>query len=534
MPLADHVETTLPVARGTDIVSGGQVPSLGRLTIDEDQGVDQWWGIWGIRSENYSSAASAALYWEGEALTALSDSATAVGATGASGAGSNVLRQTNLTTNYIAMLSTRATGGGAHMSHVGTYRVFARLYRPTGNAGAVSVAWEWAEGDFRKRTTNATVAYAADEREGGFTLADLGYVSLSKVVAGTQRWEGRLLAKSTVAGDEIDCDYIFFVPVDEGAGQVSGVISIQNPTTWSARDEFDQTAAALTGKVLPVGGTWTVVTNSDADDFNVSGAGVVTRTAVSDTGTGSTELVGRGVTAGTTTYTNIVAAIDFKTSSVSSGVHQGLLVRVTDSAKFFAVVVVPTPSTNVAQVRPILGATTLQNVNTPVVLVNDTYYRVVVMVTANGQYAIYLSLQSAPLTYVAGGQHFDLATGGLEATGKVGIVDLATGPSAATRTYDNFQAWVPTADAACFASQSLAIYPDRAVREDSGGTLWPPVSKYEGAFARLPSTGREDRTLETIVKLCRNDPATGFDSGIDDLSFQWMQAPRGLTLPEPT
>src|SRR4051794_19717265 len=116
--MPDHVETTLPVAIGTDTITGGQVPSLGRLLIDEDQGQDQWWGVWGVRSKNYSSAASAALFWQAESLTALSDTAAAVGASGASGAGSNVMRQTNLAPTYVAMLSTQATGGGAHMSHV--------------------------------------------------------------------------------------------------------------------------------------------------------------------------------------------------------------------------------------------------------------------------------------------------------------------------------------------------------------------------------------------------------------------------------
>ncbi len=43
---------------------------------------------------------------------------------------------------------------------------------------------------------------------------------------------------------------------------------------FTARDEFDQTAGALTGKVAPVGGTWAGA--GDADDFS-EGGGRMTR-----------------------------------------------------------------------------------------------------------------------------------------------------------------------------------------------------------------------------------------------------------------
>ena len=45
------------------------------------------------------------------------------------------MRNTALTTSYLAILSTQATGGGAHLSHVGTFRVYARVQVPTANTG---------------------------------------------------------------------------------------------------------------------------------------------------------------------------------------------------------------------------------------------------------------------------------------------------------------------------------------------------------------------------------------------------------------
>jgi hypothetical protein len=245
---SDHVETTLPVLIATDSISKSAVPPLGRLQIDEDQGQDQWTLLWGMQSRYYSASADAALFYEAEGRTVQGGAATSTALDStASGASPKAVLQGNLTTSYQSMLSTQATGGGNHLSHVGSFRVFARIQRPTANTGAVTVAWQWGEGDFRKFTTNDGVAFAADDREGVWTWTDLGLVHLSKVVAGTQRWEGRLLGKSTVAGDDLYCDCLAFFPVDEGYGEVKITPQADTVTSYSAHDEFDQTAGNLTG-----------------------------------------------------------------------------------------------------------------------------------------------------------------------------------------------------------------------------------------------------------------------------------------------
>lgn len=100
-----------------------------------------------------------------------------------------------------------------------------------------------------------------------------------------------------------------------------------------------------------------------------------------------------------------------------------------------------------------------------------------------------------------------------------------------TRTYDNFFAFVPTDDAAIFASQSLEIRHDRVIREDSGGTIWTPPSRYEGDYLTIPAAGREDRTARIIVKASRNDPDIGADSAIDDISGRLTVTPRYLHVP---
>lgn len=59
------------------------------------------------------------------------------------------------------------------------------------------------------------------------------------------------------------------------------------------------------------------------------------------------------------------------------------------------------------------------------------------------------------------------------------------------------------------------------------------MSKVEGKFLRIPPSGREGRTVRIIVKASRNDPRTGADSGIDDLTATLTVTPRVLSVPEP-
>jgi hypothetical protein len=148
---------------------------------------------------------------------------------GSSGGGTNnAVEQGTLTLDWQAMLSFQATGGGAYKSHIGDYEVFARLHRPTTNTGGL-VALEWAEGDFTKVTRNDALVYAADEREGDFTIARLGQVHLSKAKKGTQRWDGRIIAKSTVLGDKLRVDRIWLRPISESAGEVTAPPQFQTP-----------------------------------------------------------------------------------------------------------------------------------------------------------------------------------------------------------------------------------------------------------------------------------------------------------------
>lgn len=530
--LSDRTETTAPALIFTETAIDGDVPALARLVVDEDQGVDQGWMIWGVRSRYYSNAASAALLIQAEDLTTQGGSTKTAGATGASGSGSNVVRNTDLTTSFVSILSGQLSASSTYLSHVGTYRVFARVYCPTGNTGTVEVALEWAEGDFRRVTRNATVEYES-AWEGSFRLLDLGLVSLTEVIQGTQRWEPRITARSTVVGDEIDVDYLMFVPVDEAAGEISASLYVPTPTAFVARDEFDQTAGALTGKTLPTGGTWTGA--GDADDFQVSG-GTITRTSISDNdgGTGAA-LLGRFVYPSTpSAMTSALVQARLSRSGGSINDAQALLLRRSSNTAFAYLRVdwIPATGQTLASPRWTSSGTfvTLGQFAVPFDLsTQSVLFRFVIL--ADGRWATFAGLTEASLALLGNGQDAVFATGGALASGAPGIFDSAATSTAGTRTYDDFAAWVPNIDAACFASQSLEVRWDGVIREDSAGAIWTPVSSYEGDLARIPCSGPQGRTVETIVKFSRNPPGEGADSGIDDLSARYTVTPRWLTVP---
>jgi hypothetical protein len=103
------------------------------------RGADWWSVIWGAETDAllraHDELGQRRLFYEAEGRTVLGGAATAVGPTGASGAGSNVVRHTSLTNTEQAILSTQATGGGAHLSHVGTFRVYCSRAGAVGEHG---------------------------------------------------------------------------------------------------------------------------------------------------------------------------------------------------------------------------------------------------------------------------------------------------------------------------------------------------------------------------------------------------------------
>lgn len=212
--LSDHVETTLPVLVFTETGIKGDVPGTVEIVIDNDSASLQQTVLWGLRSRYYDSAATAAVFLQAESLTPDGGAAAAVGTATASGGGSNVVKQTTLGTTPASML----TAGS--QTHIGSYRVFARMLAPATNSGIVSVAFRWIAAMFEP-TMNDTVTLDS-ANEGLWQLVDLGQITIPRMTVGTHGWNGSLYASSTVGADDLEVDWLLLLPVDEGWGQVVG------------------------------------------------------------------------------------------------------------------------------------------------------------------------------------------------------------------------------------------------------------------------------------------------------------------------
>jgi hypothetical protein len=437
------------------------------------------------------------------------------------------MRNTELMTDWQAVLSTQATGGGAHLSHVGTFRVYARV-QPASN-GDISVALEWGEGDFRRYTRNPAKVIDST-MNGTWRLIDLGLVTLSRVPQGTQRWEGRIVAKSTQIGDDIDVDWLALVPVAEGSGTASSVIRQFTSTAFAARDEFNQTAGALSGKTLPVGGTWGGA--GDADDFNVTGTGTVTRTAVTD----ASSETGRYALAGATTYGAISVAGSLTVASNSlaagAGFSFGVFARYVDTNNWLMARLMVTAfgTADVRVEKRVAGVTSILASQSVSINQNNLPRRITLNADTAGNYSVWHTAAGAaagePLLT---GTDSVLATAGALATGRIGMYDAFTNSGAWTRTYDDFVASVPPAqDAAVYASQSIEVRHNAVLREDSTGSFWQTSSSYEGDYLAVPPSGAEARTVRMIVKASRSKPLDGADSATDDVSARLFVTPRYL------
>lgn len=502
--------------RGTITGHDGDGPGRLRIVVTDTEGASYLGMVGCIRQRHYSSAATAAPSYEAEALTPL-DTAAIATRTGAMGGGSNnVIRHSNLSTGWTPVLNTNLLAG-TYLTHTGTYAVYARVYSPdVSETVSVKVRFVWDVGDLVNPEENAewTLPTASN-----FYLAPLGIVRLEQGPAGTHRWQGQVQAKGSAGGKDIDIDELLFVNLDEAEWRLQTPLSLtEGLAAYSARSEFTTEAGAITGDSLAVGGTW--VGAGDADDFSVS-AGVATRTAVSDAGSGTEIHNGRLITASTPTLSNVAARVRFSSTQFYSPIQEralGLVLRYVDISNFLAVVVSPTTGfggTMSLYVWKREGGGTPSQLASAVLptLLDGTYYSLKALATATGQVKVWFEDELRVSL-----ENTSLATGGALDDGKVGIVDWKPGVGAVTRTYDDFAAWVPSLDAVLHASQSLEIASDGVFREDSTGSAYGPVVSL-GDDPRLSPEGLESRTAELFVRLSRGDLDQLPDSSATDDAF---------------
>lgn len=523
--LSDHTETTLPEITFTETTVGGDYPGRVRILVDEDDGENQNSLIWCVRSRHYSADSTAAAAYEAEELEAL-DAASASSLSGASG-GTAVIHST-IADDWTPVVGTNI-GGSTYLTHTGAYRVWARVYS---YGGTMDARFVWDVGDLITPTENDATTIPTVT---GFYMVDLGEARLDKVQTGSHRWGGQVQIRGT--GGTVAVDRIWFFNTDEGYGIAQSSATATTLSPFVARDAFAHTSGTLTGKVLPIGGTWTGAGDSDGFGINTTNH-TAQRTATSDTtGVGN----GRFAIAGTAIYDAVSVQADLTFSPASSGLFQvGVLARYTDTSNF-AVAFIRKTGTDATpvwwmNVYIVVGGLTVETAGARAAYfsVPDTYHRVKFVVDVRGNYQVHWGLPDYGLepSEIVSGYSAYLAAGGSLDDGKVGFYDHVEGAFPATRQFDNFLVTAPEPDAALFASRSVELSTWSINREDSGGNAYGPVSLVTGDLPRLPATGYDTRTTEVMVKLSRGDLSTAPDSGIDDLSARLYHRPSWLYVPD--
>lgn len=517
-----HTETALAAAVFVETAVPGDVPALGRLVITDAQGQNRKWAAYGVQSRRYDPSADAALYYEAETRTRFG-TASVVGVGGASGGGATVLA--TLASGWAQILSTQADGGGNHHRHAGRYRVLARVFSPATNIGTVSLALDWAIGDYQFVTRNTQVDIQRTEFFWGFALLDLGVVSIPVAVAGAQRWEGRIVGKTSWPGDQVYIDGYTLIPIDEGSGEASGTAQLTAAPSLLARDEFAQTPGALNGDALPIGGTW--ATTGGTGDFQTAaaGGGIGATTSLQRTHVSDAAGLNNGrfaLASGTASLVTAAVAATFS-SELLADASQGLVARYVDTDNFLlgSVDLLTGDVTVTARVagvdlmlatmgRPFTGRLPFS------LTVDDT-----------GGWQMYAGTEALfPKHFLF---HSSLAPGGALAAGKAGLFDQQTSAVANTRTVKNFSVYAPPVNAAIYANQPLEVRADRVIRKDPSGTVWSEVA-FEGDLLMVPCAGPENRSVRVIALASRGGVGAA-DPVIDDLTAQLFVTPRYLIVP---
>lgn len=518
--LDDMVETTASgiyrvlKLSSADAAISGDYPARVRIVVDDDQGASQLGIMWGFRSRYYDSAATAALNYQAEALTPLDVAGTATVSS------TLCVQHANLTTDWTPVLSTQAVGGGAHMTHRGTYRAWARCYT-TSAAGVtlvpqITVRLLYDVGDL---TLPTELAGKAIPTASNWCMLDLGEIRLDAAPVGTHRWQGQIQAKAVAAGQNIAIDQVFFQPLDDGAGLLTAPVQLAPVlSSFTARDEFTSTTAGGTihNRVAPLGGTWSS-TGSGTDFTFVDSPGEAISRATTDSSS-------RYATLGTATPSSVVVSGNVRVSSNAPSWSSEVVCRWTSLTRYLSLVIQPGPPPTVSLVYTSGANASILGQITNLALPDGEWVSCAVAAYSNG-YAIG---QFGQRTMT--GFHTDLATGGLAASGKVGLGDTGFG-GAGTRYYDDFRVWVPSPDAVVYASQSAELRTEGMFREDATGTAYGPVSLVGGDLPRLPPSGLEGRKVELFLKGSRGDLDQLPDTGVDDVSARVFYRPAWLTSP---
>lgn len=421
--------------------------------------------------------------------------------------------------DFTSTLSAATVTPTTYWTHTGRYRALVRVQPKSTNTGDVEVRANWGLGDLATYSQGPTRAVS----RGGWTLADLGVINVPSTAT---RWEFRVQAKSTVAGDDVYVDVIYLPCADEASGTAQ-VTTTNALTTQTVSDTFNQSAGNLNGKTPSpqADGNWA---ESSAGKFTMDTSNHrAQRTGVSDT---------VGVNNGafaveSSSLTGSYAQIGLYRSGLPGSTYTaGVVLRYSSTSSWIAAVV---DEAGYLYLMKCVSGPSIYQLKSVHSLPLQYAFETTAYPAITVQAAAYTSGRFDANVYVYGNLQAslsvtdsDLATGGVLASGKVGFVDHYTSGTAYTRSYDDFVAGSIAANAACFASQSVEFSSTGWRREDAAGVVWGDPGNPQGDNFLLPPG-----TAEIFVKMSRAQIGEVGDDGVDDVSAKLYVTERGLLLP---
>ena len=364
-------------------------------------------------------------------------------------------------------------------------------------------------------------------------MLDLGEVRLDPAPVGTHRWQGQVQARGQFGGEQFNVDRIMFQPLDDGAGKLRAPPRIlEGAAPFTARDEFNQLVNAnLVGQSASVGGAWTGAGSGSADFITDNIGHELVRGSSTPDGAVNTASGGRYVLSGAANMANVVVQVDETWTTDYQG-YQGVIARYVDTSNWIWFLF--SLNWQVVVYMMVAGSFSVAGggYTFPTVSASRQWRTIRAAVFDNGIWMVWAGEQGTKLgDPLHVGSHTALATGGALQTGKVGIRDVVVDPGTRNNFYDNFAAWVPLGDTVAYPSQSVQLATDGVYREDSAGVAWGQVRNRQGGLPRIPPSGLEGRTVQTVVKMSRGDFDNIPDAGIDNISARLFYRPSWLFVP---
>ena len=228
----------------------GDYPARCRIVLKDEGNLTNLKGtIWSFRARNYASATSAASFFDAYKLSVLNGATTGAEASAYSG---KALKLTTPSKNAWHPFCYTDTAG-VPVTHVGTYRVFARVKC---GAGA-RLRFSWSTDDATAPINNEPFTFPGSE----WMIVDLGEIRIEEPPVGEHWWRGFFEIETGGTTNPITLDRMWLQNLDETAGKLRAtqavtsflLSNVKEPTSASeSTTEAGSTAWGKTGQLYTV------------------------------------------------------------------------------------------------------------------------------------------------------------------------------------------------------------------------------------------------------------------------------------------